>query len=437
MNGETDKDKKCMIYLQYTWNGKIKRKGTGVRCRFADWNQSGNRGKGELRATYGKEYVRDNAVLQQLLTKYDNLIKDYFLKYPDKLTFDAIKEILEDKPIVRKDGGRDFVEYAKSVIESRYRRNVIRRSRYENHMSSLNIFGQFLRSTKSGTYEPDKIYLSDISTELIDKLIKWRREVKMNSDETINHALTPILNAVEEAALNGYIPQELNARLQDMRIIVKPPLDDSGDKEFDGKYLTEEQLKQLVEAYDKCKEVRRKEYLEMFLFAFHACGLRVVDVMTLQWGHIDFKKRELRKVLIKTQTRHVIPLNDAAITILEKWKSRELNNRYVFGLLDDGFKYADNEEGLYKKRNTLTKSINQSIRVVGEQIQLPFPLTMHVARHTFAVYALNHNTNLSVISRLLGHASTEVTEKVYAQFLNSTLTDEVERLKLSFLPTSL
>lgn len=40
----------------------------------------------------------------------------------------------------------------------------------------------------------------------------------------------------------------------------------------------------LLEYYKICNEPRRKEFLEMFFFAFHACGLRVVDVMTLQWS---------------------------------------------------------------------------------------------------------------------------------------------------------
>lgn len=39
----------------------------------------------------------------------------------------------------------------------------------------------------------------------------------------------------------------------------------------------------------------------MFFFAFHTCGLRVVDVMTLQWKHLDFARNELRKVMIKSK----------------------------------------------------------------------------------------------------------------------------------------
>ena len=56
----------------------------------------------------------------------------------------------------------------------------------------------------------------------------------------------------------------------------------------------------------------------------------------------------------------------------------------------------------------------------------------HVARHTFAVFALNKGLSMSVVSRLLGHGSTDVTEKVYARFLPETLSSEVARLKDEF-----
>ena len=42
-------------------------------------------------------------------------------------------------------------------------------------------------------------------------------------------------------------------------------------------------------------------------------------------------------------------------------------------------------------------------------------LTFHVSRHTWAVLALAHGAEISEISRLLGHASTGVTERVYAE----------------------
>ena len=58
---------------------------------------------------------------------------------------------------------------------------------------------------------------------------------------------------------------------------------------------------------------------------------------------------------------------------------------------------------------------------------------IHIARHSFAVMALNDGMAMSVVSRLLGHASTAVTEKVYAKYLPETLEEEMNRLDFGFL----
>ena len=295
-----------------------------------------------------------------------------------------------------------------------------------NGKSGMNIFQTFLRATKKGTYKPDSIYVGEISVELIDEYITWRREVKLNSDATINHSLTPILKACAYATELRMIDVAINARIQDMRIAPKVSLT-IDESEFDGKSLNQEEFLRLLEFYMNDKEPRRKEFIEMFLFAFHACGLRVVDVMTLQWGHIDFDKKELRKVMVKTNKRHVIPLSDSAIEILKKWQGKRQGAKYVFDLEKEDLD-IDDEEKLYRARNSATKCINQSLNVVGEKLGLKFSLTMHVARHTFAVLALNNGLSMSVISRLLGHASTDVTEKVYAKFLPETLSSEMGRL---------
>lgn len=99
----------------------------------------------------------------------------------------------------------------------------------------------------------------------------------------------------------------------------------------------------------------------------------------------------------------------------------------MFNLVKDDLN-LDDAEALYKARNNATKCINQSLAVVGEQVGLPFSLSMHVARHSFAVFTLNKGLSMSVVSRLLGHSSTDITEKVYARFLPETLSAEVAKL---------
>ena len=99
-------------------------------------------------------------------------------------------------------------------------------------------------------------------------------------------------------------------------------------------------------------------------------------------------------------------------------------------MLDDDFDLHDKEE---RKRMRLNKNraIITSLRTLGEKMGLPFNLTIHVARHTFAVWALNKGVDVHVISRLMAHCSVMVTEKVYAKFMPETLQQEVQS-KLNF-----
>jgi integrase len=394
--------------------------------KAADWNQNGNQGRGEIRSSYGNEYKRLNKVLMERVDTMDAQLAEYNVKHPNQITVEVIAGFLSHKPLTRKDQGKDFAEFVLERLESEYSRHKIGRSRYKNGICCMNVFTTFLRATNQGTYEKDKIYVGDITPELIDGYITWRRDIRQNGDETINHSLTPILKACSYATELGMIEQSVNARIQDMMIVTKPSLSDE-ESEFDGKALTKEQMDALLEYYKNCKEPRRKEFMEMFFFAFHACGLRIVDVMTLQWGHINFEKKELRKIMIKTSKRHVIPLTEPALKILRKWQEKRVGCRYVFDLVNDNLDLND-EEALYKARINATKCIGQSLAVVGEQLEFPFSLSMHVARHSFAVMALNKGLSMSVVSRLLGHGSTDITEKVYAHFLPETLSAEMDKL---------
>ena len=421
-----DKSKTYPIELEYTWNRQVLRKSANIFVKAADWNQNGNQGRGEIRSSYGNEYKRLNKVLMERVDTMDAQLAEYNVKHPNQITVEVIAGFLSHKPLTRKDQGKDFAEFVLERLESEYSRHKIGRSRYKNGICCMNVFTTFLRATNQGTYEKEKIYVGDITPELIDSYITWRRDIRQNGDETINHSLTPILKACSYATELGMIEQSVNARIQDMMIVTKPSLSDE-ESEFDGKALTKEQMDALLEYYKNCKEPRRKEFMEMFFFAFHACGLRIVDVMTLQWGHINFEKKELRKIMIKTSKRHVIPLTEPALKILRKWQEKRVGCRYVFDLVNDNLDLND-EEALYKARINATKCIGQSLAVVGEQLEFPFSLSMHVARHSFAVMALNKGLSMSVVSRLLGHGSTDITEKVYAHFLPETLSAEMDKL---------
>ena len=423
------------LYYEYTWltDAPI-RKDTGLRVRVSDWNEKGSSGKGELRSSYGADYRRQNTLLNDTLSKYDSRLQEYAQKHPNRMTSEIIHSIVYDEPLTRQDEGQDFVEYVEKTLKAKLTVGRIGKSRYENGVSNMKGFTQFLAAKELGTYKTNGIYLGEISEALVLKYIEYRRDVKNNSDATINHALTPIIIACEKAKDEGYIDTKVYAAIKGCRVEEKPNLD---TESYDGKSaLTKEELKKIVEFYETDTEPRRKEYIEMFLFAFHAGGLRMVDVMTLTWNCINFEAKELRKTLIKTakgrNPRHTIPLNDAALTILKKWKGLGRREKFVFDLVPDTFDIND-ENALYYTRNNCDKKVNQSLAIVANKVGLS-KLAFHMARHTFAILALNDGMSLSVVSRMLGHATTDTTELVYAEYLPRKLAEELDKLNYSFIP---
>ena len=138
-----------------------------------------------------------------------------------------------------------------------------------------------------------------------------------------------------------------------------------------------------------------------------------------------------RENYFKTKTAANIPLTDAAIEILERWKQYDRNKRFVFDLLPEDFNLKD-PKALKNARLSKNRNLQQSLRSVGEKLGLRFNLTMHVARHTFAVLSIKKGIDVHLLSRLMGHSSIVITEKVYADYIQRDLNMEVrERLSIN------
>jgi len=365
-----------------------------------------------------------NKALDKKLSNYDAQLVDAASK--GRITIEIMRKILQGTLQPKEVGNVDFVKLTEEVIQTRYHSDKNGIAVRDNALCSLHIFKQFLLDTRT----EDTIYVTEITEQLFDDYIFWRKRTRGNQNETINKSLTPLMRGVHAAAVRGLIPMNFAELIKGKYLSIKKKRTEEDLEDENVRYLTEDQMKKLIELREQSKYPRTKDYIDMFLFSFHACGLRFSDIMTLQWSHIDFEKRQLKKVLFKgSNTVHEIPLTQSAIDILERWKEKG-GKRFVFGLLRDDFDMSNVEE-LKRQRINRNTPVKVSLRTLGDKLGLPFSMTIHVARHSFAVAALNRGVDIHMVSRLLGHSSVLVTEKVYAKFLPSTIEKAVQD-KLQF-----
>ena len=63
------------------------------------------------------------------------------------------------------------------------------------------------------------------------------------------HALTPIIKSCQYASDLGLIDPKVNMRIKNIRIVIKPRLDDEDD-DNEEQFLTREQIEQIVDYYN-------------------------------------------------------------------------------------------------------------------------------------------------------------------------------------------
>ena len=94
---------------------------------------------------------------------------------------------------------------------------------------------------------------------------------------------------------------------------------------------------------------------------------------------------------------------------------------YLLPIIRDGESHARSSY-----RNVQYK-VNQCLKEIGRMLGLKTPLTMYVARHSWASLAKSREVPLSVISDGLGHASERVT-RIYLSTLDMNAVDEANRM---------
>ena len=327
---------------------------------------------------------------------------------------------------------KDFFTYADTYYRQRYNARQIAFRTLYNNQSQIRSFQRYCAEV----LQSDTLPLSAIDAACIHEYKAWCMN-RGNCISTVNQKLVPILSVIRRAGEEGLVPK--NSSLYEVGLYLSSRPKRYGEQarnEADTKkrnrvrHLTDAQMRRLMRYYATSSK-RARNTLDIFMFSFHACGLRVSDIVTLEWRHINFRKATLTKVLVKTKVPIVIPLSAPALDILGRWKAAGANPRFVFNLLPAGFDLSD-DPALVKAIDYRNRALRSTLQLIGEKIGLPFPLGMHVARHTFAVKALNSGgVSVHLISRLLGHTSVLVTEKVYATFLLPTLSRQV-RSRLSF-----
>lgn len=346
-----------------------------------------------------KQQVKKHPIEEQLNASMNALLNDVKILYYKNEGVSA-KRLLQIYKNSKKYDGSSLLNFYQSIVDENKMKGAIRTAKTQQHyIDKLSKFASFLS-------------FADISPLWAKDYEKWliSRGNKPNTIASNFKCLNAILNKavkmglIEKNPLKGYQIKTVNSKKNILSI---------------------EDIN-LLENYEIAPHFKGMELArDVFLFSFYMAGMRFSDVCKLKWE--DVTDTEVVYTMGKSEKRagatRYIPITPKVKQILERYKA---NKTFVFPILDkcDLNNIEKVEYTIYIANNKL----NRSIKILAKHAGITKHVSMHIAKHSFASYAVKNNVNLFHISKLLGHTKLSTTEHYLRDFFQKEQTDVMNSL---------
>jgi len=147
-------------------------------------------------------------------------------------------------------------------------------------------------------------------------------------------------------------------------------------------------------------DIRDRAALEVF----YSTGIRVSELVGLNWADVDFQLGIVR-VVGKGSKERIVPIGEIAMQALRDY-GQEQRKRWQVACKGETPVFLNN-----RGERITTRSVARIVEKHLKQAGIPVKMGPHGLRHSFATHLLNSGADLRVIQELLGHASLSTTQK--------------------------
>ena len=335
--------------------------------------------------------------------RLNSILANKFAEMQDKaLEFQTVTKSVTSRMLKEAVYGKkptDFFTLANEIVEAYESENKI--GTHDKCQSIIKKLEKYMKRSS--------LSFQDITVDFLGAYEKHLRQVLKNKTNTIHKDLKFIRLVFNKAYRQGLIEHHVNPFLNyELR-----------QEKTNRSYLTEEELQRIEDLKILPFMPSKLElHKDMFIFSSYAGGIRVSDILQLQWE--DFDGSHLHFTMKKTSEQLSVKIPPRALAILNKYKHKEsISQDFIFPMLPAGLN-KDDHRALDTAISGATAYINKNLKVLAVFCKINKPLSFHISRHTFATRALIKGMSIDKVSKLLGHSTIKQTQP-YAKIVNAEL----------------
>ena len=141
---------------------------------------------------------------------------------------------------------------------------------------------------------------------------------------------------------------------------------------------------------------------KMLIGLLYGCGLRCMEVRSIEMKHLDFDRKLLHIVQSKGNKDRYVPLSEHLIRGIKKYIDSAHPPKYLFE--GSGNPERKGFDGRYSQRG-----VQWAVKTVAKQAGILKDVHTHMLRHSYATHLLEDGVNILTVQKLLGHTNIEST----------------------------
>lgn len=383
------KNNESPLMLRVCKDRKMKYQSLGISINPALWDFKTNK---PARNCPNKEYI-EKLIAEKAKAYTEKIIE---LKAMDKeFTATTLVEKVNN-PIKLKTVGDVFLDYIQRLTAEK-------RTGYM--LSIKQVYNSLIRFNKHLN-----IYFPDIDITWLRKYETWLRSnnIKENTIGIRFRTLRAIYNlAIEENIVKAEYYPFKKYKVSKLH------------EETAKRAITKDEINSILNY--KSSNPYTRFPIDLFTFTYLTGGINFVDIAYLTKDNII----DDRLVYYRRKTSKLIklPLQPKAIELINKYSNPD--NPYLFPILSTFHKTEQQQRNRIHK--VITK-VNDRLKAIGKELNLPIDLTTYVARHSFATSLKRSGVQTSMISEMLGHSSETVTQIYLDNFGNDQMEEAMKNL---------
>lgn len=154
--------------------------------------------------------------------------------------------------------------------------------------------------------------------------------------------------------------------------------------------------------FDACVNLKHKVILALL----YSCGLRVSELLNLQWSNIDRSRMIINIIAGKGNKDRQVMLSEPLIPLLERYYHVYKTKKYIL-------------EGQFAEQYS-SRSVGQVMKQLAEKAGIKKRVYTHLMRHNCFTHMVENGVDINLIQKLAGHNNVKTT-MIYTHISDSTI----------------